>query len=53
MWILPTDGRPIHVVHYPGLGNHRLARVQLDLHELNVVADDLVVDLVALHGRTR
>lgn len=35
-----------------GLGDGAFARVQLDLDELHVVADDAVVDLVGAPGRT-
>ena len=38
----------MYIMH-AGLGDHRLVRVQFDLHELHVVADDLVVHFV--HGR--
>src|SRR5262249_50275588 len=42
----------LEVHHRPGLADHRLAWVQLDLHELHVVTEDLVVDLVHRgHGR--
>jgi hypothetical protein len=39
----------VGVLLYPD--DHGLARVQLDLHELHVVAEDLVIDFV--HGRHR
>ena len=39
------------VHHRAGLGDHRLFGVQLDLYELQIVADDLVVDFV--HGGHR
>ncbi len=42
----------LHVHHRPGFGDHRLAGVQLDLHELQVVAENLVIDRVAIHGFT-
>jgi hypothetical protein len=39
----------VHVVHGSGLGDHRLAGAQLDLDDLQVVAEDAEVDVVA-HG---
>ena len=47
-----------HVHHAAGLGDDALARIELDLDELHVLAEDLVVDLVrplpaARHRRRR
>ena len=36
-----------------GLGHHHLARIQLDLDQLHVVANDLVIDLVTTPVRLR
>ena len=36
----------LHVHHGAGCGDHRLLRVQFDLHELHVVAVDLVINFV-------
>ena len=41
----------VHVHHAAGFGDRGFVRVQLDLDELHVVAEDLVVDLV--HRRHR
>ena len=39
----------LHPVHGAGLGHHGLAGVQLDLHHLHVVAEDLIIDLMGFH----
>ena len=39
----------LHVVHGPGLGHDGLARVELDLDNLHLRAENLVVNLVARH----
>src|SRR5262245_8017766 len=36
----------VHVHHAAGFGDDRFLRIQLDLDELHVVAEDLVIDLV-------
>ena len=38
-----------HVGHRAGLGDHGLAGIQRDLHQLHLGADDLVVDFVTVH----
>ncbi len=43
----------VHVHEAAGLGDARLARVERDLHELHLLAEDLVVDLVRARARRR
>lgn len=40
----------LHVVHRPGLGDHRLARVQFDHQQLGAGADDFVIHLMTGSG---
>ncbi len=40
----------VHVEHRAGLGADRLAGIELDLDDLEVVADEAVVDVVGSHG---
>ena len=51
---VPEFGLKINIVvqihHGTGFGNDRFGRIQLDFHQLTVVAFDFVIDLVAFHG---
>jgi hypothetical protein len=39
----------LHVVHCTGFGDNRLARVELNLDYLHVIAKNFVIDFMALH----
>ena len=39
-----------HVVHGAGFGDDGLSLVELDLDDLQVIADELIVDFVRTHG---
>jgi hypothetical protein len=40
----------VHVVHRPGLGNHSFAGIKLYLDNLDIIADNLIINFMGLYG---